>query len=170
MMFKRRIDISLTLRQKIFLGYAVMIFFTIIVGLYAIWSLNTINKITTTVIYDDVATLEKLKKLNDSILAQDLYEKRYLAFQDINADDIFWNRSSEFKSLITETEKIYPSFLNILNELATAHEKYDELFKKEVSLLKKKNIKEAENLSSTELKNYLNNVLSLLKNLEMKTG
>jgi GGDEF domain-containing protein/CHASE3 domain sensor protein len=168
MMFKRRIDISLTLRQKIFLGYAVMIFFTIIVGLYAIWSLSTINKITTTVIYDDAAALEKLKKLNDSILAQDLYEKRYLVFQDINAEDIFWNRSSEFKSLITETEKIYPSFLNILNDLSSAHEDYDELFKKEVSLLKKNNIKDAEKLSSTELKNYLNKVLSLLKNLEMK--
>jgi GGDEF domain-containing protein/CHASE3 domain sensor protein len=159
---------SLTLRQKIFLGYAVMISFTIIVGLYATWSLNTLNKITNTVIYDDVAALEKLKKLDDNILAQDLYEKRYLVFQDINTEDIFWDRSSEFKSLIKETEKIHPLFLNILNDLSVAHEGYNELFKKEVSLLKKNNVKKAEDLSSTEMKNNLNKILLLLKELEIK--
>jgi GGDEF domain-containing protein/CHASE3 domain sensor protein len=159
---------SLTLRQKIFLGYAVMISFTIIVGLYATWSLNTLNKITTTVIYDDVAAQEKLAKLNDNILAQDLYEKRYLVFQDINAGDIFTNRSSEFKSQIAEIKKIYPSFQNILNDISVSHEGYNELFKKETYLIKNNNVKEAENLSSTELKNNLNKILSLLKELEIK--
>jgi GGDEF domain-containing protein/CHASE3 domain sensor protein len=159
---------SLTLRQKIFLGYAVMISFTIIVGLYATWSLNALNKITTTVIYDDVAAQEKLAKLNDNILAQDLYEKRYLVFKDINADDIFRNRSSEFKSQIAEIKKIYPSFQNILNDISVSHEGYNELFKKETYLIKNNNVREAENLSSTELKNNLDKILSLLKELEIK--
>jgi GGDEF domain-containing protein/CHASE3 domain sensor protein len=159
---------SLTLRQKIFLGYAVMISFTIIVGLYATWSLNTLNKITTTVIYDDVAAQEKLAKLNDNILAQDLYEKRYLVFKDINADDNFRNRSSEFKSQIAEIKKIYPSFQNLLNDISVSHEGYNELFKKETYLIKNNNVREAENLSSTELKNNLDKILSLLKELEIK--
>ena len=167
MMTKRGFDINLTLRQKIFLGYAVMISFTIIVGLYATWSLNTINKLTTIVIYDDFVALEKLKKLNDNILAQDLYEKRYLIFQDSDAKDIFWNRSSEFKSLIKETEKIYPSFQNILNEISVSHEGYNALFKKEALLIKNNKVKEAEDLSSTELKTNLNKILLLLKNLEI---
>jgi GGDEF domain-containing protein/CHASE3 domain sensor protein len=159
---------SLTLRQKIFLGYAVMISFTIIVGLYATWSLNTLNKITTTVIYDDVAAQEKIAKLNDNLLAQDLYEKRYLVFKDINANDIFWNRSSDFNSLIADISKIYPSLQNILNNISVSHEDYDELFKKEVYLIKNNSVKEAENLSSTKLKNNLNKILSLLKELEFK--
>jgi diguanylate cyclase (GGDEF)-like protein len=159
---------SLTLRQKIFLGYAVMISFTIIVGLYATWSLNTLNKITTTVIYDDVAAQEKIAKLNDNILAQDLYEKRYLVFKDINADDIFWNRSSEFNSLIADINKIYPSLQNILNDISVAHEGYNELFKEEVYFIKNNRVKEAENLSSIKLKNNLNKILSLLKELEIK--
>ncbi len=145
-----------------------MISFTIIVGLYATWSLNTLNKITTTVIYDDVAAQEKLAKLNDNILAQDLYEKRYLVFKDINADDIFRNRSSEFKSQIAEIKKIYPSFQNLLNDISVSHEGYNELFKKETYLIKNNNVREAENLSSTELKNNLDKILSLLKELEIK--
>ncbi|OGW40444.1 MAG: hypothetical protein A2Y97_02700 [Nitrospirae bacterium RBG_13_39_12] len=167
-MINKKIDISLTLRQKIFLGYAVMVFLIIIVGTHATWSLNTINRITATVIYDDVAALEKLKRINDNILAQDLYEKRYLVFRDINAEDLFWYRSSEFNSLITEIEKTYPSFQNIVTDISASHEDYNELFKKEVYLLKKNKTKEAENLSSTELKTNLNKVLSLLKTLEVK--
>jgi GGDEF domain-containing protein/CHASE3 domain sensor protein len=159
---------SLTLKHKLFLGYAVMISFTIIVGLFAIWSLNTLNNITTKVIYVDIAALEKLKKLNDHILAQDLYEKRYLVFRDATSEDIFWNRSSEFKSLITETEKTYPSFSDLLNDLSIAHESYDKTFKQEVTLLKKDRQKEAESLSSNDLKNNLGNIISLISSLEIK--
>lgn len=126
---------SLTLKQKIFLGYAVMISFTVIVGLYAIWSLNALNKITETVVYDDVAAQEKLTKLNDSILAQDLYEKRYLAFQDIDAEKTFWKRSNEFTSLIVEATNISPSFQNILDDISVSHENYNTSFKKEADPL-----------------------------------
>ena len=161
-------SISLTLRQKIFLGYAVMILLIIIVGLYAIWSINKLNKITATVIYDDFAALETLTKLNDSIQAQDLYEKRYLALQDINSEDAFWDRSSAFKSLISKIRGKYPQFLLISNNLLSTHERYNESFKKEVKLLKQNSIEEAKNLSSSELRNNFINILSLLKTLEIK--
>ncbi len=161
-------EISLTLRQKIFLGYALMISFTIIVGVYAIWNLRTLNRITTTIIYDDLAALEKIKRINDSILAQDLYEKRYLAFQDVNSEEAFWNRSSEFQSMITEIEKIYPIFVTIFEKISTSHEDYNKLFKKEVALIKKNNIEDAKNISSSELRNSMINILSMLRTLEIK--
>jgi GGDEF domain-containing protein/CHASE3 domain sensor protein len=159
---------SLTLKYKLFLGYAVMISFTIIVGLFAIWSLKTLNNITTRVIYVDIAVLEKLKKINDHILAQDLYEKRYLVFRDSASEESFWKRSSEFRALITDTEKTYPSFTNLLNDLSQAHKSYDKTFKQEVTLLKKGKKKEAERLSSNDLKNHLSNILSTIRNLEIK--
>lgn len=145
-----------------------MILLIIIVGLYAIWSINKLNKITATVIYDDFAALETLTKLNDSIQAQDLYEKRYLALQDINSEDAFWDRSSAFKSLISKIRGKYPQFLLISNNLLSTHERYNESFKKEVKLLKQNSIEEAKNLSSSELRNNFINILSLLKTLEIK--
>jgi len=159
---------SLTIRQKIFLGYAVMVLLTVIVGLYATWSLNALNKLTTTVIYDSVIAQEKLAKLHDNVLAQDLYEKRYLLFQDVNAGDIFWNRSSEFKSLAAEIGKIYPSFSDILSDISVSHRSYNDLFRKEASLIKRNNLKEAETLSSNDLKNSLNKTLALIKELEIR--
>lgn len=159
---------SLTIRQKIFLGYAVMILLIVIVGLYATWSLNALNKLTTTVIYDGVIAQEKLAKLHDNVLAQDLYEKRYLLFQDVNAGDIFWSRSGEFKSLAAEIEKIYPSFGDILTDISVSHQSYDDLFRKEAALIKRDSLKEAETLSSNDLKNSLNKVLTLLRELEIR--
>ncbi len=160
--------ISLTLRQKIFLGYAVMILFIIIVGVYATWNLNTLNKITETVIYEDITALEQLKKLNDNIQAQDLYEKRYLTFQDMKSEDAFWERSNESKSLITQIGKNFPSFLKIVNNLSATHESYNETFKKEVEFLKRNEAQEAKNLSSSEMRNHFINILSLLKTMEIK--
>ena len=72
---------NFSLRQKIFLGYIVMITFTLLVGMYAIFSLKELNAITRTIVYNSIAINEKLTRLNDSILAQDLYEKRSLLLQ-----------------------------------------------------------------------------------------
>jgi GGDEF domain-containing protein/CHASE3 domain sensor protein len=162
------IGISLTLRQKIFLGYAVMILFIIIVGVYATWNLNTLNKITETVIFEDIKALEQLKKLNDNIQAQDLYEKRYLAFQDMNSEDAFWERSNESRSLIIVIGENFPSFSEIVNDLLATHERYNETFKKEVQFLKRNQIQEAKNLSSSELRSHFSKILSLLKTIEIK--
>ncbi|MEW6067556.1 MAG: diguanylate cyclase [Nitrospirota bacterium] len=159
---------DLTIRQKIFFGYAIMVLFTIIVGVYAIWSLNALNKITTTIIYSDIAAQEKLTKLNDNILAQDLYEKRYTFFHEAAAEDNFWNRSNAFKSLLSIIGKTYPSFEDIINDISASHENYNSSFKKLSELVNQNNIKEAENLSSTDLKHKREKVQSLLKNLDLK--
>jgi GGDEF domain-containing protein/CHASE3 domain sensor protein len=164
----KSLGISLTLRQKIFLGYAVMILFIIIVGAYATWNLNTLNKITETVIYEDITALEQMKKLNDNIQAQDLYEKRYLAFQDIHSEDAFWERSNEFTSVINEIGKNYPSFSEIVNDLSAVHKSYNESFKKEVQFLKKNQSQEAKNLSSSEMRHQFIKILSSLKTIEIK--
>jgi len=160
--------ISLSLRQKIFFGYAVMILFIIIVGAYATWNLNTLNKITATVIYEDIGALEQMKKLHDNIQAQDLYEKRYLAFQDMNSEDAFWERSNVFKSLITDIGEKYPSFSEIVKDTSAAHKSYNEFFEKEVQFLKRNRLQEAQDISSSELRNQFMKILSLLKTIEIK--
>ena len=91
---------NLTLRQKIFLGYIVMILFTLLVGSYAIYSLKELNAITRNSVLNSLATGERLTKLTDSLLAQDLYEKRFLMLKQNSAEDLYWSRSKEFKELI----------------------------------------------------------------------
>lgn len=159
---------NLTLKQKIFLGYIVMISLTLIVGTYAIWSLQELNKITTTIIFSDVKSKEVLARLNDSVLAQDLYEKRYLSLRQAEAENLFWNRSREFKSLLSELSPTESNPKNILENIASNHENYNQLFSKEVSLVQNGNIKDAEKISSEGLKANLNKIMLSLKDLDLK--
>jgi GGDEF domain-containing protein len=159
---------NLTLRQKIFLGYMAMVFFTLIVGGYAIWSLAELNKISTGIILDDASTQERITKLNDLLLAQNLYEKRALTFRESDAEDAFWSRSREFRALISEMADSQPSLKGSLGDISASHKEYDGLFIKELSLVRDGRTEDAGLLSSTSIKNAFNKMLFSLKDISMK--
>ena len=138
---------NFSLRQKIFLGYIVMISFTLLVGMYAIFSLKELNAITRTIVYNSVAINEKLTRLNDSILAQDLYEKRSLLLQQLmqrtcsgpgaGSSGTFWARSARQRRTSAPTS----------TALISLHEKYNTLFTREIQLIKDHKNQEAEEMS-----------------------
>jgi GGDEF domain-containing protein/CHASE3 domain sensor protein len=157
---------NLTLRHKIFLGYIVMITFTIIVAGYAISSFVEINKITSDIIYTDGAAADKLSKLNDALLAQDLFEKRFLTLRQADAEDSFWSRSREFTSLLADVAASEGTLKSVIKSIAGAHDSYDMLFMKEASLVKAGNAAEALAMSSGPLATDLNKVQNGLKDLD----
>ncbi|MEW6109640.1 MAG: diguanylate cyclase [Nitrospirota bacterium] len=142
--------------------------FTLIVCIYAIWSLQELNEITNRIIFNDVAAGEKLTKLNDSILAQDLFEKRYLTLRQVEAENLFWSRSREFSSLISEIGRSDPGLQSIAKTVDGLHDNYNSVFAKESSLIKAGMINEAEELSSKELKNIFNRILLSLKDIDLR--
>ena len=159
---------KLILRQKIFLGYMAMAFFTLVVGGYAIWSLVELNKISTGIMLDDASTQEKIIKLNDLILAQNLYEKRALTFREPDAEDAFWSRSREFSALLSEITNSQPSLKGSLGEIVISHKEYDSLFAEELSLVRDGRTEDAGLLSSTRTKKAFNKILFSLKDISLK--
>ena len=159
---------SLTLRYKIFLGYMAMVFFTMVVGGYAIWSLVELNKISTGLILDDAATQEKLTKLNDLLLAQNLYEKRALTFGEVDSEDAFWNRSREFRSLVLEMAGSEPSLEKAFEGINSVHSEYVSLFNKELALVREGRKEDADLLSSNQLKHAFEKMLISLKDISLK--
>ena len=158
----------LTLRYRIFLGYMAMVFFTLVVGGYAIWSLIELNRISTGIILNDASTQEKLTKLNDLLLAQNLYEKRALTFGESDAEQVFWSRSREFRSLLSEMKDIQPSLEGAIDNVRADHTKYDNLFATEISLVRNERKDEANLLSSTQLKKVFDEMLISLKDISLK--
>jgi diguanylate cyclase (GGDEF)-like protein len=159
---------SFSLRQKIFLGYIVMISFTLLVGIYAIFSLKELNAITRTIVFNSIAINEKLTRLNDSILAQDLYEKRSLMLQQQDAENLFWARSKEFRALLEETSKTETYISANVETLISLHEKYNTLFAREIQLIKDRKNQEAEEISGYELKLHFNKILLALKDIDLR--
>lgn len=159
---------NFSIRQKIFLSYIVMIAFTLVVGGYAIFTLKDLNSITTTILFNYATVNAKLTKMNDSMLAQDLHEKRYLMIHQQDAENMFWNRSREFKLLLAELVRSGAYESDVTDSISAKHEKYDALFLKEVSLIKDGADKEAEALSASQLKPSFNSVVLLLTDLNSK--
>lgn len=145
-----------------------MIIFVLLIGLYAIWSLIELNKITADILFNEIVMGGKLSKLNDCILAQDLHEKRSLALGQTDSENMFWNRSREFKSLISEIGAGDASLASSLENMNTSHENYDALFAKESSLIRAGRIREAEGISSTELKASFNRMSLAIKDIDLK--
>jgi GGDEF domain-containing protein/CHASE3 domain sensor protein len=157
---------NLTLRHKILLGYIVMISLTIVVAAYAIWSLVEINKVTSEIIYTDGAAAEKMSKINDALLAQDLFEKRFLTLRHTDAENSFWERSREFKSLLADISASEAALRSVVAAIGSAHESYNTLFMKEASLLRAGNANEAEAMSSGTLAAGFNKVVVGLTDLD----
>jgi GGDEF domain-containing protein/CHASE3 domain sensor protein len=159
---------NFSLRQKIFLGYIVMISFTLLVGSYAIFSLKQLNAITKDIVVSSMAAGEKLSRLSDSMHAQDLYEKRFLMLQQQDAESLFLQRSREFKDLLAEIEKTEPDIAQEVKALTALHGKYAALFAREIQLLRDHKERDAEELSGRELKAQFNSVLLSLKEMDTK--
>lgn len=159
---------NFTLRQKIFLGYIVMISFTLLVGFYAIFSLKELNTITQNTVFNSIATSERLTKLNDSILAQDLYEKRYLMLHQQDAENLFWSRSKEFREILAEINKTATYISPMIESIISLHDKYNVLFTRESQLIKDNRIREAEDVSVREMKAEFDKILLGLKEVDRK--
>lgn len=159
---------NITLRKQIFLSYIVMILISLIVGVYAIWSLTELTTITNDLIYNNLAISEKLTKLHDSALAQDLYEKRYLGLQQPDAAEQFWNRSREFKSVVSDIKGLNPALGPVLEQVTAHHDAYSRLFSEEVSLITAKRLSDAAALSGGAIKSTLDKMLLLIRDADLK--
>ncbi len=143
-----------------------MISFTVIVAAYAISSFIAINKITSDIIYTDGAAAEKLAKLNDALLAQDLFEKRFLTLRQPDAENSFWARSRAFKSLLTDIGASEGALKNVIGGIGGTHESYDTLFMKESSMVKAGKMDEAAEMSSGPLATAFNKIVIGLKDMD----
>jgi GGDEF domain-containing protein len=159
---------NVSIRQKIFLSYIVMISFTLVVGSYAIYTLKSLNNITTTILFNYATVSEKLTNMNDSALAQDLYEKRFLMLRQNDAENMFWDRSRDFNLHLAELLKTGIHDSSMTGNISSNHQKYTRLFTKEVSLVREGRSKEAEQLSSNDLKTAFAALLASLNDMDLK--
>lgn len=145
-----------------------MIAFTLLVGIYAIFTLKNLNNITTKIVYNYATVNETLTRMNDSILAQDLHEKRHLLLRQGNAEDMFRERARDFGLYLTELARTGIYDRAMIDNLSASHQKYNEMFMKEVSLLREGKQREAEAISSQETKKTFDTILISLKDMALK--
>lgn len=159
---------NFSIRQKIFLSYIVMIAFTLVVGIYAIFTLKKLSNITTKIVFNYATVNETLTRMNDSILAQDLYEKRFLFLRQNDAEDSFWERGRDFKLNLAELARTGLYEHALTENLSAGLQKYHALFSNEVAFIREGKQREAEEMSLNETKAAFSSLLSVLKEMDLK--
>jgi GGDEF domain-containing protein len=122
----------LTIAKKLLLGFLSYGILTILIALIALSNLRRLNEINNRIIGRDVPLVEISDKMIETLLAQELYGRRFFILRSPEMEALFWKRSEEFKKLLRQMGDL-PDVSGLpLDRLATLHEEYDSLFKTEL--------------------------------------
>ena len=161
-----RLFARLSIASKMLLGYMILVLLTVAVVLYALVSLQRINKLNTSIVKRDVIVEEAADKMLDALLAQDTFEKRYLILKSEDMLALFHKRGEEFRSWLASLQKLYAgSEGTAVATIERLHNEYSGLFLQEVELVHAKKTEKAGELSNNRLKSTLEILIEQLRNL-----
>ena len=160
---------KLIISRKLLASYLAMALLTIMASAYAIFSLRNLNELAYTIIDHDFFVVDNSKKMMDALLAQESAEKKYLILKDPSIAELFWMRSQEFKNVIENFEKNnIPGLKKALSQLSLLHNRYDELFNQEVTMVQDNRLEDAAKVSETDCKKTIEEIATSLREIRMK--
>ncbi|MGD8655924.1 MAG: HAMP domain-containing protein [Desulfobacterales bacterium] len=103
----------LNIARKLMLGYSVLLLLLVGISVLALYNLNRLNDINSSIHETDLPIVNISGKMIDVILAQELYVQRYLILKSPDVFKDFWNKEKEFNTLIEQLQalpgqKVYP--------------------------------------------------------------
>lgn len=161
----------LTISRKLLFGYMFMALLTLLVGAHAVFHLQRLNLAADDITHRHFVVGETAKKMLDALLAQESAEKKYFIFKDSSLEQIYRQRAGDFKTGLETMKKLNggKDRDNNLHRLAILHDRYSSSFSQEVALLKKGCLLEALELSDSSSKKTVEQMLSLLKGIQIRT-
>lgn len=158
--------LRLTLAKKMLIGFSVMVFLTIMAGLYAIVSLKKLSNLSMNIVQEDLPLIEASANLTESLLAQDLYARRFLILRDREVKTLFWERSEEFNTRLHGLKVTGLAHQDLKGETQRLHREYDALFQKQVKLVERQRGPQVKAPEIGEFKAKSDQIISMLRKME----
>jgi signal transduction histidine kinase len=129
--------VRLSLFSRLVIGYLAVFALVMAVSLYALLKLRQFDEITQSILKTDNPVLDYEKKLSDSLLSEIRYERKFV----ISRDDALYREFVKFKGdfehyVDAALAMADPHAAAIFNQVKQEHQRYQELFSKEMTLLK----------------------------------
>jgi GGDEF domain-containing protein/CHASE3 domain sensor protein len=156
-----RLDIA----SKMLLGYLVLVVLTVVVVVYALVSLQNLNSLNTSIVTIDVPIQEASDKMQEGLLAQDTYEKRFLIFNDNERRMLFLKRGDEFREWLDRLHKLPDHSHLPLGTLMSLYAAYNASFAKEVKLMKAGDRDGAARISNGPMKTKFEQIRDMLRSM-----
>jgi len=157
---------KLTLIRKMLLGFSVMVLLTLLTGLYAVVSLRNIRQMSDGVVQKDLPIIEASGQLTESLLAQDLYEKRSVILRDPAVHTLFFNRGDEFRMKLAQINSLSPADRDLKLQIQRLHQEYLQFYKEEQDYLEHKDESMAKAVSDGPMQSRFKDMIKLLRELE----
>src|SRR5208283_659998 len=142
-----RLFSRLSIASKMLLGYMTLVALTVMVVAYALFNLQRINSLNRSIVKVDIMVKETSDKMLDSLLSQDMYEKRFLILKSHEMSSLFKKRGQEFDTWLHILKNL-PEESNLpLKEIDQLHARYTDLFTREARLIHDNNMEKASSLS-----------------------
>lgn len=160
---------KLTIAKKIFFGYLVMTAVTAAIGIFAVISLGVLNQLSTKIVTQDFAIQMNTKGMIDALLAQEVYERRYLLLHNSSARSLFMERDREFLDYFTAFRKISSTQVPDRKRIEDLHVAYLGLFNQAAVFLNKGDLDSADALSRGKLARTREELINILRAIQEKT-
>ena len=96
----------LRIARKLMLGYSVLLVLLVGISVYALFNLNRLNEINSSIANTDLQVINTSEKMIDVILAQEFYAQQYLILKTSDKLKQFKDKNKEFKQLIKEIRSL----------------------------------------------------------------
>lgn len=105
----------LNIAKKLMLGYSVLLLLLVGISVIALYNLNRLNEINSSIQETDLPIVNISGKMIDVILTQEFYVQRYLILKSPDVFKDFWHKEKEFNQLIEQLkalpgQKAYPIY------------------------------------------------------------
>ena len=142
---------KLAISRKLLLGFLFMALLTVLASAYALFSLQKLSGVAYNITNHNYILMENSKKLMDILLVQESAEKKYIILKDPELENIFWQRSNEFKEELARTRqlKLDRKTKNTVAEMDTLQNRLKELFSEEIIMVQNGQLQEAQTISDT---------------------
>jgi diguanylate cyclase (GGDEF)-like protein len=166
-MVPSRLFARLNIANKMLLGYMTLVVLTAIVVAYALINLQRINTLNRSIVKVDIVVEEASDKMLDALLAQDMYEKRYLILKSKDMRDLFLKRGSEFDMWLMILKGLPDMAGFPVDKIEHLYRNYTDVFFKETRLVRSKNIEQAKTVSDHDLKKIIDKLIEALKAMSL---
>jgi GGDEF domain-containing protein len=158
---------KLTISRKLLLGYLFMALLTVLVGAYALFSLQRLASVAQNITNHHFVLMENSKKMMDILLAQESAEKKYLILKDPVLEQIFRQRSAEFIEELARVRmlRLDRKTRQAFSNLEALHHRSQELFTAETQLVQKGLWQDAQTLSDTTGKAVIDEMALILREI-----
>ena len=114
----------LRIARKLMLGYSVLLVLLVGISVYALFNLNRLNEINSSISNTVLPVINTSEKMIDVVLAQEFYAQQYLILKTSDKLKQFQNKEKEFKRLIKEIRDLPGHRAYPVNRIVNLHTEY----------------------------------------------